>query len=90
VSAGKEDAAACAACSTFSYREQSLRYRYGVHSEYEWRWYCFWWTWTAVRLSSSRQDRAWRKLGSERFYRRIERIKAWRARLIDGGLSHAA
>ena len=87
---GEEPAAMRAARSTRSYLQQSVRAREGALSEYEWRWYCFWWTWTAVRFSSPRQDRAWAKLGSERFYRRIERVKAWRARLLDGGIPHAA
>ena len=87
---GEEPAAMRAARSTRSYLQQSVRAREGALSEYEWRWYCFWWTWTAVRFSSPRQDRAWAKLGSERFYRRIERVKAWRARLLEGGVLHAA
>ena len=87
---GEEPAAVRAARSTRSYLEQSLRANEGALSEHEWRWYCFWWTWTAVRFSSPRQNRAWRKLGSERFYRRIERVKAWRTRLLEGGIPHAA
>ncbi len=80
-----EGAAVRAARSTRSYREESCRVSMGRGSEYEWRWYRFWWTWTAMRFSSARQERAWRKLGSERFYRRIERVKAWRERLLSGG-----
>ncbi len=87
---GEEAAAVRAARSTRSYLQQSARLREGALSEYEWRWYCFWWTWTAVRLSSSRQQRAWRKLGSERFYRRIERVKTWRAQLLEGDVPYAA
>ena len=87
---GEGAAAVRAARSTRSYLQQSARLREGVLSEYEWRWYCFWWTWTAVRFTSSRQNRAWRRLGSEIFYRRIERVNAWRARLLEGGVPHAA
>lgn len=89
---GENEAAAVrAACSTRSYLQQSLRAREGALSEHEWRWYQFWWTWTAVRFSSARQERAWHKLGSERFYRRLERVKAWRERLLlPGGAAHAA
>ena len=89
-SADEEPAAVCAARSTLSHLQQSIRFRKGELSELEWRWYCFWWTWTAVRFSSSRQDRARAKLDSERFYRRLERVKAWRARPLEGGLHHAA
>jgi len=87
---GEEPHAVRAARSTRSYLQQSVRVREGVLSEHEWRWYCFWWTWTAVRFSSARQDRAWAKLGSERFYRRIERVKAWQKRFLDGSIPHAA
>jgi len=87
---GEEPAAVRAARSTRSYLQQSLRVREGALSEHEWRWYCFWWTWTAVRFSSTRQNRAWAKLDSERFYRRIERVKAWRAKLLKGEIPHAA
>lgn len=87
-----EPAAVRAARSTRSYLEESRRYSdgYGRSSEEEWRWYQFWWTWTALRFSSSRQELAWRKLGSELFYRRIERVKAWRERLLSGGVAHVA
>ena len=89
---GGESAAVRAARSTRSYLEESRRYSdgHGRCSEEEWRWYRFWWTWTALRFSSPRQERAWRKLGPELFYRRIERVKEWRARLISGGTAHAA
>lgn len=87
---GEEPAAVRAARSTRSYLEESQKVSSGRGSEYEWRWYRFWWTWTAVRFSSARQDLAWRKLGAERFYRRIERVKAWRERLLSGGTAHAA
>lgn len=87
---GEEPPAVRAARSTRSLLEQSERWRFGALSEYEWRWYRFWWTWTAVRFSSARQDRAWVKLGSERFYRRIERVRAWRSSLLEGGVPRAA
>lgn len=85
-----EAAVVRAARSTRSYLEESCRGSSWRGSEYEWRWYRFWWTWTAVRFSSTRQDRAWHKLGSELFYRRIERVRAWRQRLLAEGVSHAA
>ncbi len=85
-----EPAALRAARSTRSYVQESLRPWTSPDSEHEWRWYRFWWTWTALRFSSTRQDRARAKLGSELFYRRIERVKAWRQRLLAGGVSHAA
>ncbi len=85
-----EPAALRAARSTRSYLEESRRASAGAASKDEWRWYRFWWTWTALRFSSTRQDRARAKLGSELFYRRIERIQAWRQRLLAGGVSHAA
>ena len=85
-----ETAAVRAARSTRSYLEESQRASAGLASEDEWRWYRFWWTWTAVRFSSTRQDRARAKLGSERFYRRLERVKAWHGRVLSGGTAHAA
>lgn len=85
-----EPAALRAARSTRSYLEESRRASAGAASEDEWRWYRFWWTWTALRFSSTRQERARAKLGSELFYRRIERVKAWRQRLLTGGAAHAA
>ncbi len=83
-------AALRAARSGLSYTQASQRASAGMTSDYEWRWYRFWWTWTALRFSSSRQDRARVKLGAELFYRRIERIQTWRKRLLAGGAAHAA
>lgn len=85
-----EPAAVRAARSTRSYLEESRRHSDGRCSDEEWRWYQFWWTWTALRFSSARQGRAWRKFGSDRLYRRIERVKAWRERLLTEGPAHVA
>lgn len=43
-----------------------------------WRWYAFLWTWTAARHSGhagTRHARAWDRLGSAAYWRRIERVR---------------
>jgi hypothetical protein len=63
---------------SFDYAER--RYMNGGMSESAWRRYKFFWTWTDCRMGGVigwRHDRAYRKLGSRRYWRRINRVRKW-------------
>lgn len=76
-----EDRAACerAAHCTLSYYDAAQRL-----DPLSMRWYHFFWVWSAPRFSGSAgiwHDRAFARLGRERYQRRIQRVRAFAARL---------
>lgn len=78
------NAAQTAARNTQSYEMAAYHYRTGIVSEDVWRWYVFFWTWTCGRYGGAaglRQDRAFKALGSDIYFRRIERVRALWTRL---------
>lgn len=75
-------AAYTAACSTLTYTEAYQRYCSGTISDDVWRWYKFFWTWCCPRFSVARQDRVWERLGRAAYYRRFDRVRRLRDRII--------
>ena len=63
--------------------EVSDKYRQGFMSQKDYRAFLLSWEWTAFRFSSVRQERCYQKMGSEAFYRRLERAKALTQRYIE-------
>lgn len=74
-------------CHTFEQAERAARI--GLLTEDTWRWYVFFWTWTAPRFSNAanaeaKQMRCYERLGVEGAYRRFDRVKRLRDRLLRG------
>ena len=65
-----------------SYNEARMMYMQGTIDTKTWRVYCLFWDWGCFRWSSDKQDRAWKKLGKDAYYRRIERVKKIRERYL--------
>ena len=66
--------------SGMSFDSAESAYRYGRVTEKQWKAYKFFWIWTAPRFShlmnaDRKHDRAFKKLGRDAYYRRIERAK---------------
>jgi len=79
-------AARRAATMTAPYDHVRNLYSLGVITQGEWDWYRFFWTWSAHRFSTversgPRQERAYERLGRDRFERRIARVRRLIARL---------
>jgi len=73
-------AALSASRMNVSYDKARMLYHGGYISELEWRWFAFFWEWYCFR-HTDRQERAWRKLGTEGMERRYARVRALRDRL---------
>jgi hypothetical protein len=73
-----------AARCTLSYESAEWQHRNGYMTDNEWRWYQFFWTWTAPRFggaAAAKQERAYQRLGRERYLQRRERVRELWARL---------
>ena len=69
---------AAVALQSDSFDTAQRKYRAGSVSEADYRWYCFFWSWTAPRFSGAigdRQERAYKRLGKEAYFRRFERAR---------------
>jgi len=64
-----------------SWNQAEEWYRKGVISERDWRAFRLMWDWGWFR-HTSKQDRAWSRLGSEGMTRRYDRIKKFRIRWL--------
>jgi hypothetical protein len=64
----------------FTFQRAQDAYWRGTISESVWSRFEFLWCWSASRTLQpygARHDRAYARLGSERYWRRIDRVAAW-------------
>lgn len=68
-----------------TYAQAEQRMAYGFLSSNVWRWYRFFWVWCAPRFGGTagiKHDRAYARLGTAAYERRMLRVRALKDRLF--------
>jgi hypothetical protein len=71
-----------------SYNDAERQRRFGLVSDRDWREFQFFWLWAAPRFGGDagrRHDRAHARLGDQRYWRRLARVRALLDRRLAAG-----